>query len=226
MTSDPSQWDDFESLLLTEFRAILANFKCIESKLSLDTRKDFNGLLQYILNDRASFREVALREVGIESLNESNTLCTEGFDAEEFLKSILKSSDPLPSYSPEFFKFPLLLNNLPPYLFPSAIALCERYWNNRYPALKESFIIPFASQSQIPLSSNLASLLKRRLLKGKLAPFDDCVRLAKFMGLSPSDFSDGFFDSQLAALKDILSNYLQAENELHCVLQQSGCHCD
>lgn len=221
-----AEWDTFEQVLLAEFRSILSNFKCIETVLTSDTRKDFMGLLHFILNDRATFRAVALNEFGIEWTTTTATVTTdsEGFDPEEFLRSILNSSaDRLPSFSPEFSKFPLLLAGD---TTPLALELCERYWSFRYPSIKESFIIPFASRFPPPPSSTLARLLKGRLVKGKLVPFDDSLLLARKMDLVPSDLIDGYFDHQLAALKGILSNNSQAEAELRCVLQQSGCHCD
>lgn len=224
-----TDWDAFEKVLLTEFCSILSNFKRIESLLSSDTRKDFMGLLHYILNDRSSFRAVARTEFDIEHVTKDIVLDTEGFDAEEFLKNINKiSPDRLQSFSPEFTKFSLLLevDNLTPALISDIHYICEQYWDFTYPSLKESFVIPFASKFPPPPSSTLSNLLRRRLLKGKLIPFGHSLLLANKLDLRPSDMMDGYFDHQLAALKGILSNYLQDEAELHCVLQQSGCHCD
>ena len=220
------EWDDFENLLLAEFRSILSTYKSIESTLTSDTRKDFNGLLKYILKDRAKFREVAIEEYGC-SDNDSrieNNKNVDAFDAEVFINSLPSSR--LPSFSPEFSQLPLLLQHTNASLLPRIMDICEMYWCNRYPSLKESFIIPFAAEYSEYVTPMLQSLLKRRLLKGKLAPFDSSVLLANYLNIFPSDFVDGYVDHQLAALKEILSNNLNSEKEIRSVLQQSGCHCD
>ena len=220
------EWDDFENLLLAEFRSILSNYKCIESTLTCDTRKDFNGLLKYILKDRAKFRKVAIEEYGFndsdsKSANNDNV---NAFDAEVFINSLPSSR--LPSFSPEFSHFLLLLQHTKASLVPRIMDICEMYWCNRYPSLKESFIIPFAAEYREYVTPMLQSLLKRRLLKGKLTPFDSSVLLAHQLNIFPSDFVDGYVDHKLTALKEILSNNLNSEKENRCVLQQSGCHCD
>lgn len=220
------EWDDFENLLLAEFRSILSNYKCIESTLTCDTRKDFDGLLKYILKDRAKFREVAIEEYGCsdDDSSSANNDNDDAFDAELFINTLPTSR--LPSFSPEFSQFPLLLQLTNASLVPRIMDICEMYWCNRYPSLKESFIIPFTAKYREYVTPTLQSLLKRRLLKGKLAPFDSSVLLAHHFNIFPSDFVDGYVDHQLAALKEILSNNLNSEKEINCVLQQSGCHCD
>ena len=226
MTTDSTQWKDFESLLLNEFRSILSNFKCIESSLTSDTRKDFRGLVKFILKDRASFREVVLKEfsglgLGIDDCSGPSY----DFDTETFIKSL---PDNLPSFSPEFSKFPLILDHFSPCLIPSLMEICEKYWNNRYPSIKESFIIPFIASStfNVPPTPKLVNLLRRRILKGKLIPYDCTISLASKLQINPSDFREGYLDRQLTTLKEIISNNLLAESELSCVLKQSGCHCD
>lgn len=234
------EWDTFESVLLEEFRSILTEFKCIERTLSSssgsdsdsDSLNDFNGLLMFILKDRQKFREVAAKEFAISYESKELQFNPQiHFDSKEFIKNVSNLPNNLSSFSPEFSKFHLLLNYPLDHVdLKNLIKLSISYWNNRYPSLKESFIIPLAaklSRSDLLESPELVVLLKRRICKGKLLPFDQSISVAKMLELKPSQFFDGFFDEQLANLKEIIRmDQLEAKKEFLCVIQQLGCHCD
>ena len=174
--------------------------KSIESTLTCDTER-FQWTVKVYSKGPSQVQEVAIEEYGCSDNDSSieNNENVDAFDAEVFINSLPSSR--LPSFSPEFSQFPLLLQHTNASLLPRIMDICEMYWCNRYPSLKESFIIPFAAEYSEYVTPMLQSLLKRRLLKGKLAPFDSSVLLANYLNIFPSDFVDGYVDHQLAALK-------------------------
>lgn len=220
-------WLDFENDLLSEFKAILTQFRLIEEDINEDSRKDFLGLLQYTLKTRNSFRSTAAfygfnyTEHELDTKSQSKSL---EFDISRIVKELIEKD--LDSFASEYSHFPLILENCDGINVELLVILCIKYWKHRYPSIKSSFIIPLCAK--IPQlsesSSQLTSLLGRRLLKGKLDPFDESIQVAKILKISPE--ATYFSDPQLAALKDILKNHQQFQVEHSSALEQSGCHCD
>lgn len=227
-------WYEFEQTLHTEFQSILNDFIRLkeDGKLSKDTQKDFLGLLRYTLKDRGSFRTMA-ETTQLELLDATEDAQNNNFDnltkvIDELLE-IIPSNHAHSTFPSQFTHLPSILANWNRFEPDSLVSLCEKYWKLRYPSIKESFIIPvavniFASFPDRFETTQLKKLLKTRLLKGKLAPFDQSVALCKIFAVQPDDLE--YFDGKLAALKDILANHQQAHQEMLAVLKQSGCHCD
>lgn len=213
-------WCDFENELLREFKSILNLYDNIKDEINEDTRKDFLGLLQYTIKSRKSFRPIA-SEYGI-THTEPKTILNNYFDMTVLVKELLEKD--LDSFASEYSNFPLILNNHFSVSNDILTKLCFKYWKHRYPSVKTSFIIPLCSKISLESSEDLKSLLLRRLLKGKLDPFDESIQLCKSLQISPD--STDFYDHQLAALKDLLQNHRKLQLEQSCALEQSGCHCD
>ena len=212
-------WVDFENELLKEFKAILSHFNEIKDEINEDIRKDFLSLLQYTIKSRSSFRSIAGSNYDLNDNDFKNLELDPNSIAEELL------TKDLDSFAPEYSNFPLILNkcvNVPEELL---IKLCIKYWKRRYPSIKTSFIIPLCAKiPKLLESKELKSLLVRRILKGKLTPFDESIQICKILEISPEDTD--FHDPQLAALKDLLRNHQQLQIEQTCGLKQTGCHCD
>lgn len=212
-------WCDFENELLKEFKSVLTLYDTINDEINEDTRKDFLGLLQYTLKSRKSFRSLASQYY----IEQERDLYNSS-DITKMVEELLEKD--LDSFASEYSNFPFILSNVPESHVSNDMLtkLCVKYWKHRYPSVKTSFIIPLCSKISLESSEELKSLLCRRLLKGKLEPFDESIQLCKTLQISPEDTE--FYDPQLAALKDLLQNHRQLQIEQSCALQQSGCHCD
>lgn len=213
-------WIDFENELLKEFRAILSLFNRIKDEINEDIQSDFLSLLQYTLKSRSSFRSIAAQYGFNYNLGNFKSF---QLDPTEIVVQLLKRD--LDSFAPEYSNFPLILDNSASVPGDLLIKLCVKYWKLRYPSIKISFIIPLCIKiPQLSESKELKSLLFRRLLKGKLDPFDESIQICKLLQISPE--ATDFHDLQMAALKDLLRNHQQLQVERNCALKQSGCHCD
>lgn len=236
LSSSSSYWDDLESLLHQEFVSILKEYIIKLPILSSDTRTDFTSLLKFITQERSSYRST-VEALGI-SLPASTIPSSPSAEISYFTcacedlneKVLFLLNNDLDSFSPEFSHFPQILEKYK-LVSPSLLAdLCLKYWPNRYPSIKTSFIIPLMSEvvDQIPHSHALKHRICNRLLKGKLYPFDASIKLLKSPSMSALISPRGlesFVDVRLSILKEIVGSPSTPEETAH-VLNQPGCHCD
>ena len=236
-SSSCSYWEDLESFLHQEFVSILNEYIEKLPILSVDTQTDFTSLLKFIIQERSSYRST-VEALGIslpvhngDNVKISNVTCACACVCEDLNETVLfLLNNDLDSFSPEFSHFPQILKYfklIPPSLLAD---LCLKYWPNRYPSLKTSFIIPLMSEviDQIPQSHALKQRICNRLLKGKLYPFDASIKLLKSSSMSALISPRGlenFVDTHLSILKEIVCSPATLEETAH-VLNQSGCHCD
>lgn len=207
-------WDELELALNNEFRSILWNYRA--TKMSEYKRGDIHSYLRYISRHRAGFKRILL-EIGlIEDGSISQIAPVDIALIDTALDTLL--NDNIESFAPEYSHFSLILQDSHNIPSSSLHALCLKYWRSRYPSIKKSFIVPLcAKTADVP--PNLDLLLRKRLGKGKLDPFDESVQLCKALTIPPPV---NYIDRQLSRLREMIH---EPEDHDHSS-DYSGCHCD
>lgn len=219
--------DDFERLLISQFKDIMQTFRDIRSQMAPEIISDFLGLVQYLASHHSALKSLLKNDEIL--LNPSVMSCPALHPLPPSIVDELISRD-LDSFAPEFTLFPQILSERNSFDRASLYSLCLKHWKCRYPSIKESFIIPLcahlfeAHPGDLNDQPLLVDLLRKRIYAGKLVPFDESVRLAKCLGVDFNQFS--FVYRPFSTLKEILSNHQNISSELESVLKQSGCHCD
>jgi hypothetical protein len=230
-------WKKIEGQLCGQFKIILQQFVDMGDSLSPESQTDFLGLMHYICKSRKSFKEVAT-QLGLHSLDEAKEkehACTVSIDdmmdallvkeKDTNCSSSIRNYRPVESFSREFSFFPCILADCAKMDSAQLAALCVTYWACEYPSVKESFIFPVVAKCPFLVAENseLAALIRSRLLQAQFDPFDESIALLDILQVEPFEF----VDEKLSMLQHVMGeNQIEARNEIINALQQSGCHCD